>query len=312
MNEFIYDEPILGLRLDSWLKEKMPEYSRTQIQKLIGSGNILVNGKQTLDSYRLKNGDMVKVADNNDRLEQEGAVKGEDIKLSVLYEDEYIIAIDKPRGMTVHPAAGTNSGTLVNALIGRYEENLSDVSGAGRPGIVHRLDKDTSGVIVVAKSNRAHLILSKAFSDRNVKKVYNTIVCGNVQHDSGKIDLPIGRDPHNRKKMSVVRQGGREAVTFFETVERFGDFTWLKIDLITGRTHQIRAHLAYIGHPVAGDKVYGPGQKVFKNYGQILHSTKIEFAHPVTGKIIQIGSPLPQYFIDALEKLMGHTSDPVR
>jgi 23S rRNA pseudouridine1911/1915/1917 synthase len=196
------------------------------------------------------------------------------------------------------------SGTLVNALLWHCEHSLSDINGVLRPGIVHRLDRDTSGVIVAAKSNKAHLMLSKAFNQREVVKEYNTIVCGNVVNDFGRIDLPIGRDPKNRKKMAVVSQGGRQALTLFETVERFGDHTWLKIDLKTGRTHQIRVHMSYIGHPVAGDAVYGPaGQKKLWDCGQILHSTAIEFEHPVKGERMRVESPLPAYFTAALDSL---------
>ncbi|MCL2163012.1 MAG: RluA family pseudouridine synthase [Oscillospiraceae bacterium] len=300
--EFVCGEFEAGERLDIWLREKMPDFTRSYFQRLAGSGVILVNEKPAAASKSLKAGDRVYVPDIKP-ISLEESVAKEEIHLSVLYEDEHIIAVDKPKGMTVHPAAGVLSGTLVNALLWRCEGELSDINGVVRPGIVHRLDRDTSGVILAAKSNRAHIELSKSFKNRDVKKEYNAIVCGNVKNDLGRIDLPIGRDPNDRKRMSVVRQGGRQAVTLFEVVERFGGFTWLKIDLITGRTHQIRAHMAFIGHPVAGDALYGSKQKAFRNYGQILHSTAIEFKHPVTGCQLRIESPLPEYYLDVLRAL---------
>jgi 23S rRNA pseudouridine1911/1915/1917 synthase len=294
------------MRIDIWLAKKTEGLSRSRIQKLIGSGAVYVNEKQEVSvSFKLKPGDRVITTYVPTQTSDHAAAVKEEIKLIVLYEDQHIIAVDKPKGMTVHPAAGVRSGTLVNALLWHCEHSLSDIGGALRPGIVHRLDKDTSGVIVAAKTNKAHLALSKAFSERGVIKEYNTIVCGNIKNDFGKIDLPIGRDPNNRKKMAVVSRGGRQALTLFEVLERFGSHTWLKIDLKTGRTHQIRVHMAYIGYPVAGDGVYGSsGRKQHWDCGQILHSSAIEFDHPVTGERLRIESPLPEYFKAAVQALL--------
>ena len=302
VNEHVCDEDEAGERLDNWLKGKAPEYSRTRVQKLIGDGKVLLNGKTAaVASYRLRTGDRVFVEEEPSFMLGESVCK-EDIGLIVLYEDEHMIAIDKPKGMTVHPAAGVSSGTLVNALLWHCEGSLSDINGVVRPGIVHRLDRDTSGVIIAAKSNKAHLELSKSFSERKIKKEYNAIVCGNVKNTHGRIDLPIGRDPNNRKRMAVLRQGGRQAITLFEVQERLESYTWLKIGLVTGRTHQIRVHMAYIGHPVAGDFVYGPGQKKLMS-SQMLHSTAIELIHPISGELMRIESPLPEYYTDALSRL---------
>ena len=301
--EYICAEDESGERLDVWLRRKTSGLSRSHIQRMIDAGDVQINGKSKISaSYKMKVGDRALIADTVPLKLDETVVK-EDIALRILYEDEHIIAIDKPKGMTVHPAAGVNSGTLVNALLWHCEGRLSDINGVIRPGIVHRLDRDTSGVIVAAKSNVAHLALSKAFSERRVKKEYNAIVCGVVKNNLGKIDLPIGRDVTNRKKMAVVKLGGRQAVTLFEVVERFNGYTWLKIDLLTGRTHQIRVHLAYIGHPVAGDYIYGSGQKKLIDCGQLLHSTVIELNHPVTGELMRFESPPPEYFTCAKDIL---------
>jgi 23S rRNA pseudouridine1911/1915/1917 synthase len=291
-----------GKRIDSWLAEKLEDMSRTYIKKLIIEGRVLVNDRPVKANYRIRCGDIVKL---NIPEPQPLETEPEDISINIIYDDEHIIVIDKPQGMVVHPAAGNRTGTLVNALIHHYGDNLSDINGVIRPGIVHRLDKDTSGVLLVAKTNAAHRKLVEMFKNHEIKKIYFAIVDGIVAPDKGKIDAPIGRHPVNRKKMAVNTERGRSAVTYFQVVERFNGCTMVKIRLETGRTHQIRVHMAFIGHPVLGDNTYGK-KSTNKTLGidkQLLHAGLIGFRHPVTGAYMEFESRLPEHFRSFLEML---------
>ena len=292
-----------GERLDVWLAEKNPEYSRTYIQKLIADGNISVNQMPVNKKYKTKKDDDITLiipppVPANAMPEQ--------IELQICYEDEDIIVVDKPRGMVVHPAHGNADGTLVNALLSHCAGSLSDINGVTRPGIVHRLDKDTSGLIVVAKTNIAHLKLAQDFKNRKIRKIYHTVVYGSMPSEAGKIDLPIGRHPVHRKKMAVTPTGGRNAVSLFQVIRKFEQpYTWLEIDLQTGRTHQIRVHLAHIGYPVVGDMLYGAEAKKqrIKSGGQVLHAKELSFTHPVNERPMRFESPLPPYFLETIEKI---------
>lgn len=294
-----------GRRIDSWLAEKLDDMSRTYLQKLIAEGRVLVNGNPVKANYKIRCGDVVKVKIPEP---QPLETAPENIILNIIYEDEHIIVIDKPQGMVVHPAAGNRSGTLVNALIHHYGDNLSDINGVLRPGIVHRLDKDTSGVLLVAKTNTAHRKLTEMFKGHEIKKIYFAIVEGKVATDKGRIDAPVGRHPVDRKKMAVNPGKGRNAVTHFHVIERFKNCTMLKIRLETGRTHQIRVHMAFIGHPVLGDNTYGKKQ-INRSLGidkQMLHAGIIGFRHPVTAEYIEFESKLPEHFKSVLEKLKSN------
>ena len=306
-----------GERLDVWLAGKLEGCTRSHIQKLISDGRAFVNGGKAAKNYRVKTGDVIFL--ERPRPEPDG-VAGQDIKLNVVYEDDHIIAVDKPRGMVVHPGAGNRDGTLANALAFHCGGALSGAGGPARPGIVHRLDKDTSGLIVAAKTDAAHHILAAGFRERKVRKVYNAIVRGSVGENAGRIEMPIGRHRTDRQRMAVRADGGRAAVTLFKVILRMPcGCTWLELDIPTGRTHQIRVHLAQIGFPVAGDPVYGRGNQpvicpgkaacglsfpfsdglcplLGPAAGQMLHSTVLEFDHPANGERLILKSALPAYF----------------
>ncbi|HOJ09044.1 MAG TPA: RluA family pseudouridine synthase [Clostridiales bacterium] len=283
-------------RLDAWLATKLKEYSRSYLQKLISEGFIFIGNNNVKPNYKLKIGEeiLIKIPEA-----EKLAVEPENIALDIIYEDDCILVINKPKGMVVHPAAGNYSGTLVNAVLNYCGDKLSDINGIIRPGIVHRLDKDTSGILVIAKNNEAHKLLSQKLKARDVKRVYAALVKGIIKENSGRIQLPIGRHPVDRKKMAVNPKNGREAITNFKVLERFGDSTYVEISLETGRTHQIRVHMAYIGHPVIGDEVYGGKQKEYGQNnmkGQVLHAKLIGFNHPATGEYVEYEASLPEYF----------------
>ncbi|SDF39931.1 RluA family pseudouridine synthase [Sporolituus thermophilus] len=286
---FIAEDADKGKRLDLFLVERLPELSRTHIQRLIAAGEVTVNGKAGKANYKLTPADSVTI-----RLPEPkpAEIKAEAIPLDILYEDEDIIVINKPRGMVVHPAAGNYEGTLVNALL-RHCDRLSGINGVSRPGIVHRLDKDTSGVMIAAKTDRAHLDLARQIKERTAGRKYVAIVHGNIKENQGIINAPIGRHPTERKKMAVVFVNSKEAITTFQVLERFGDYTLVECKLLTGRTHQIRVHMAYIGHPVVGDPVYGPERQRFAITGQALHAAELTFQHPITGERMNFTAPLP-------------------
>ncbi len=286
-------------RLDKYLAENMP-LSRSRIKNAILSGEVSVNGKIAKPGDKLKPGDAVTV-----RLEEprEASAVPEDIPIDIVYEDAYIAVINKPQGMVVHPAPGNFTGTMVGALLFRVKD-LSGIGGEMRPGIVHRLDKDTSGLLVVAKNDEAHASLSKQIAERSAKRIYAAIVHGNIREDELTIDKPIGRSRRDRKKMAVDERG-RHAVTHVKVLERFGEFTYIEASLETGRTHQIRVHMASIGRPVAGDKVYGPGKPKLHENGQLLHAKELRLRHPATGEEMVFKAQLPGYFEKALRMLRG-------
>lgn len=289
-------------RLDKFIADNIEELTRTAAVALIEAGNCAVNGKIAAKNYRLKQGDTVKVNIVAEPL-QPIDVLPENIPLDVRYEDDSVIVVNKPRGMVVHPANGHYSGTLVNALMFRYSESgLSGINGKIRPGIVHRLDKDTSGLTAIAKNDAAHLSLCQQLKERTMGRTYEAVVQGRVKSQSGTVNAPIGRSVSDRKKMCVTSRNSREAVTHYEVVGYYDNFTHLRLKLETGRTHQIRVHMAYIGHAVAGDSVYGNGKPSFLN-GQCLHAKKLEFIHPETAELIKVETELPDYFTDFLEKL---------
>lgn len=292
-------EECVGKRIDVYLNEKNDAFSRSQIQKLIESQDILVNDKSTKSNYKLRLKDEISVSIPEPK---ELKIEPEDIDIEIMYEDEDVIVVNKPQGMVVHPAAGNYSGTLVNALLGKCKD-LSSINGVIRPGIVHRIDKDTSGVLVVAKNDLAHRNLAEQIKEHTVKRIYIALVEGRLRNDEGTIDLPIGRHPIERKKMSVVSKNGRNAITHFSVIERFKNTTLIKVKLETGRTHQIRVHMSYIGHPLVGDPVYGHKKQKYNLRGQALHAMTLGFNHPRTNKYMEFTSPLPEYFRLLIEKL---------
>ena len=279
-----------GERLDVFLVRQQPELSRAHVQKLIASGDVVADGKIRKANFKLKAGMQVAFAlPEAEPIE----VKPEDIPLDILYEDGDIIVINKARGMVVHPAAGVNSGTLVNALLFHCHD-LSGINGEIRPGIVHRLDKDTSGVMVAAKNDKAHLNLAEQISTKSAQRSYLAIVHGNIKEEAGIIRGDIGRHPTDRKRMAIVRENGKPAVTHFKVMERFGEYTLVECQLETGRTHQIRVHMTSIGHPLVNDPKYGSRKTSFGIKGQALHSRQLTLQHPVTGEQLTFEAPLPE------------------
>ncbi|PKM81688.1 MAG: RNA pseudouridine synthase [Firmicutes bacterium HGW-Firmicutes-14] len=304
--EHIVEGDRAGIRLDVVLSSLNPELTRSRLQKLIGTGEILVNGEQSKANYRVKEGDHITL-----RIPEPEAleIKGEEIPLDIIFEDRDILVVNKPQGMVVHPAAGNYSGTLVNALV-EHCEDLSGINGVIRPGIVHRIDKDTSGLLVVAKNDRAHLGLANQIKDHRVNRRYLALVHGNIQEPRGIIEAPIGRDPKDRKKMAVVTRNSKPALTRYRVMERFGDYTLIECELETGRTHQIRVHLAFLGHPVAGDPVYGPKKNPLNLKGQALHAYQLEFEHPVTGEFMEFRADLPPGLAKIIDQMRGKDRQP--
>ena len=288
-----------GKRLDAWLAEQT-ELTRSAVQKLMEEGRVTAAGKPLAKNTRLTGGETVSV-----ELPEPEAVDivPQNIPLDVVYEDEDVIVVNKPKGLVVHPAPGHPDGTLVNALLYHCGDSLSGINGELRPGIVHRIDRDTSGLIIAAKNDAAHLALAAQLADHTLARTYECLAVGNFREDSGTVDAPIGRHPVDRKRMAVVRQGGREAVTHWEVIARYPGVTHLRCRLETGRTHQIRVHLAYIGHPILGDTVYGAKKPVAGLTGQCLHAVGLRFIHPRTGEPVELTCPLPEEFVRMLEKL---------
>ena len=279
-----------GERIDVFLAKSMKETSRSNVQRLVAEGHATVNDKVVKTNYKLKEHDRIVVSIPEP---QPLELMAENIPLTVVYEDEDIIVINKARGMVVHPATGNYSGTLVNALL-EHCNDLSGINGVARPGIVHRLDKDTSGVMIAAKTDRAHIHLAEQIKEHTASRRYLTIVHGNIKEEQGVIKGPIGRHPSDRKKMAVTFVNSKEAITNFRIVERFGAYTLVECKLLTGRTHQIRVHMAYIGHPVVGDPKYGPERNHFSIEGQALHSAELTIKHPVTGEKMVFTAALPE------------------
>ena len=298
--EFIVEPETAGQRIDRFLSGEDTGLSRSALQALVADGHVLCNGKLVAKSLKLKAGDTI-LLEIPDAKPIEAVPQ--DIPLDIVYEDEHLLVVNKPKGMVVHPAPGNPDGTLVNALLWHCAGRLSGIGGAIRPGIVHRIDKDTSGLLVVAKTDAAHQALTEQMSVHSIHRVYHAVVYGNLKEDTGFVEAPIGRDPKDRKKMAVTQQNSKYAYTGWQVLERFGNFTYIACKLKTGRTHQIRVHMASIGHPLAGDAVYGPKNCIRSLNGQCLHAKELGFVHPATGEWMQFDSSLPDWFQDYLSRL---------
>ena len=294
------DVSVAGTRLDVFLTEYFKDLTRSRIQKLIADGEVTVNQSATKANTKLKIGDVVEV---NIPKPKETQLQAEEIPLDIVYEDKHMLVVNKPQGMVVHPAAGNYCGTLVNALMAHCGYNLSGINGEIRPGILHRIDKDTSGLLLVAKDDKAHLGLSEQIKAHSLTREYICLVHGRIKEDSGTIDAPIGRDPKDRKKMTITHKNSKNAVTHFFVLERFEKYTLVKCRLETGRTHQIRVHMSKNGHPIVGDPVYGRKKEEFKLKGQLLHAWKVGFIHPITGEYMEFEREVPEYFECVLESL---------
>jgi len=290
------------LRLDVFVS-KIADVTRSRAAKLIADGCVEINGKTASKSDKLQLGDKIAV-NLPDPVAYD--VLPQNLNLSIVYEDDDLLVVNKPKGMVVHPAAGNFENTLVNGLMYHCGDKLSGINGVMRPGIVHRIDKNTSGLLIVAKNDNAHNFLSEQIKEHSFTREYEAVVYGNFKDDSGTVNAPIGRHPVKRKQMAVTNTASRNAVTHYEVLERFGEFTFLRLKLETGRTHQIRVHMAYLGHPVAGDDVYGPKKVITSLNGQCLHARKIGFIHPVTHKYLEFSSPLPEYFEKFLRNLRNN------
>lgn len=301
MNEYFIVENEVGLRIDKYLACHLPDLSRSHIQKLIRDNLVIVNQKPVKANYRLSLNEQIEVMIPKP---EEPEILPENIPLDILYEDADIIIVNKPKQMVVHPAPGHASGTLVNALMYHCGTELSGINGVMRPGIVHRIDMDTTGSLLVCKNDVAHQKLAAQLKEHSITRIYEAIVHGNIKEEDGTVTAPIGRHPTDRKKMSVHAKQGRSAVTHYQVLKRFGEFTYIQCRLETGRTHQIRVHMASIGHPLLGDQVYGPSKCPFGGLkGQTLHAKILGIVHPKTGEYLEIQAPLPDYFVNLLQKL---------
>ncbi len=302
MKELLIDvtQDFEGERIDKYLSRLVTDSSRSAIQKLIESGSVKVNGSQVSKNY--------KVSADDEILMLQGELKTldaepENIPLDIVYEDSDLLVVNKPRGMVVHPAPGNYSGTLVNALLYHCKDSLSGINGVLRPGIVHRIDKDTSGLLIVAKNDKAHIGLAEQIKEHSFTREYNAVVCGHLKEYEGTVCAPIGRNPKDRKKMCVTENNSKNAVTHYKVINEYEGYSHISLRLETGRTHQIRVHMAYIGHPVAGDFVYGNDKKSAYLNGQCLHAIKIGFVHPITNEYLEFNSELPDYFKEFLNRL---------
>ena len=299
--EFVADETSKGVRIDSFIANSVTEITRSAVQKLIENGNVLVNGKIPAKNYKLRKDDRISITIPDPILPE--AVP-ENIPLEIVYEDRDLLVVNKPKGMVVHPAAGHYSGTLVNALLYHCGESLSGINGVLRPGIVHRIDKDTSGLLIVAKNDFSHRLLAEQIKEHTFTRKYQAVVYGNFKTDEGTVNMPIGRHPTDRKRLTVTEKNSRNAVTHYKVIDKYNSFTHLELTLETGRTHQIRVHMAHIGHPVAGDSVYGPKKVITSLNGQCLHAYYISFVHPRTGETLTFSSDLPDYFTNFLDHII--------
>lgn len=297
---YVITEEGEGERIDKYLNLLMESLSRSYIQKLLSEGNVVVNEKSVKANYRLKTEDRIKVfvppAISPD-------IEPEEIPLDILYEDADVIVVNKPKGMVVHPAAGHYSQTLVNALLYHCRGELSGINGVLRPGIVHRIDMNTTGSVIACKNDAAHTCIADQLKKHSIVRKYHAIVIGNLKEESGTIHTLIGRHPSDRKKMAVVSNGGKDAITHYQVIKRFDKYTYIECRLETGRTHQIRVHMAYLGHPLLGDEVYGRKESPFQLQGQTLHAKILGFHHPVSGEYIETDAPLPDYFSRLLQIL---------
>jgi len=301
-NTYVIDElnkDLVGLRIDKAVSMKDKDLSRAAVQRMIEEGNVLVNSKNTKMAYKISLGDEITIIKEKPR---EIEIKAEDIPLDIIYEDNDILVVNKQKGLVVHPGNGNPDGTLVNAIMNKCKDSLSGIGGEIRPGIVHRIDKDTSGLLIIAKNDKAHINMSEQIKKHEVKKTYIALVRGKTKENQATIDMPIARSNKERTKMAVSKNG-KNAITHFEVIERFSGYTLLKVNIETGRTHQIRVHLSQIGYPIVGDFVYSNGKNPFGVQGQMLHSSELEFKHPITGKEMKLQACLPEYFEEVLEKL---------
>lgn len=299
MEKFVVEIEQVGKRLDLFVISVIKDLSRMNAKRLIEDGNVQVNSKNSKVSYKVQNGDIIEIhIPEAKQLD----LKAQEIPIEVVYEDSDIIVVNKPKGLVVHPANGNWDGTLVNAIMAICKDSLSGIGGEVRPGIVHRLDKDTSGLLIIAKNDKAHINMSNEIKNRKVKKVYIALVRGIVAENEATINMPIGRSNKDRKKMAVVKNG-KEAITHFKVIKRFDKYTLLEVKIDTGRTHQIRVHLSEIGHPVVGDEIYSNGKNEFGVHGQLLHAKSLDFKHPITGKDMHLEAELPEEFKNVLKKL---------
>lgn len=299
MKEYIVSQEEKGKRLDTYIPSVDTDITRTSAQRLIEDGNILVNGKNAKVSYKIQENDKISVEIPEPKQIE---LKAQNIPIEIIYEDSDIIVVNKPKGMVVHPANGNPDGTLVNAIMAICKDSLSGIGGEIRPGIVHRIDKDTSGLLIVAKNDNAHVKMSEQIKNHEVKKTYIALVRGVFKENEATIDMPIGRSTSDRKKMAI-NKNGKNAITHIKVLKRFDKYTLLKVNIETGRTHQIRVHLSHIGYPIVGDYTYSNGKNEFDVIGQCLHAQKLEFKHPITQKDMCLEAELPQYFKDILDKL---------
>ena len=303
MNKYNYtvDAEDKGSRLDKLISLKFSEFSRVAIQRMIENEKIKVNSKTVKASYKVNENDFIEIEEEEIK---ETDLVAEDIPLDVIYEDNDILVVNKSKGMVVHPGNGNPNGTLVNAVLAKCKDSLSGIGGEHRPGIVHRIDKDTSGLLIVAKNDNAHLNISEQIKDHKVKKTYVALVRGRIKENEATINMPIGRSQNDRTKMAV-RKDGKEAITHIKVLKKYKNYTFIEVNIETGRTHQIRVHMAQIGYPIVGDFVYSNGKNPFGVEGQMLHSMKLEFKHPVTNKEMKLEAPIPNYFkavLDILDK----------
>lgn len=289
-----------GERIDKYLSEQLEDMTRSHIQKLIKENMVRVNGMAVKSNFKLSASDQIEVEIPELK---EPDILPENILLDILYEDQDILVVNKPKGMVVHPAPGHYTGTLVNAIMYHCKDNLSGINGVLRPGIVHRIDMDTTGSLLICKNDRAHQALAEQLKEHSITRKYHAIVHGRLKEDEGTIDKPIGRHPIDRKKMSVHCTNGREAITHYRVLKRFQQFTYIECQLETGRTHQIRVHMSSIGHPILGDQIYGPAKCPYKLQGQTLHAKVLGITHPITGEYMEFDAPLPDYFQALLEKM---------
>ena len=301
MREFIVKKEETNSRIDTYLSLKNDDFSRVAIQRLIEEQKILVNEKKTKASYKVQENDKITL---EEEIPKEISLRAQEIPIEIIYEDNDIIVVNKPKGLVVHPANGNPDGTLVNAIMAICKDSLSGIGGELRPGIVHRLDKDTSGLLIVAKNDKAHINMSEQIKNHEVEKTYIALVRGFVKENEATINMPIGRSTKDRKKMAVVNTG-KEAVTHFKVVERYGKYTLLEVKIETGRTHQIRVHLSQIGYPIVGDGTYSNGKNEWNIEGQCLHAKSLKFKHPITGEQLKLEAPLPDYFNEIINELQN-------
>ena len=289
-----------NIRIDRYLAEQCPDLSRSYIQKLVKDGAVFVNNRQVKANYKVQPQDQVILTIPDMQVPD---ILPENIPLDILYEDQWILVVNKPKDMVVHPSAGHMEGTLVNAVMAHCGEHLSGINGVLRPGIVHRIDKDTTGALLICKDDTVHRDLAEQLKVHSIKRRYRAIVQGNLKEDQGTVDAPVGRHPTDRKKMAVNYKNGKEAVTHYQVLERFGNATYIECRLETGRTHQIRVHMASLGHPLLGDTLYGSSKNPYHLQGQALHAMILGFVHPITREYLEFQAPLPEYFIKLLDKL---------